>query len=1574
MDDCQSLRTPSRPTACLAALVAMALFFAATATAQSGRIRFDHLTIADGLSQGSANDIVQDERGFIWIGTQDGLNRYDGTRFEIFRHDPDDPESLPENFINNINLDEDGLWIIFNRPGVLSRLDLTTGKFQTWRHDPEDPESFPISSISGSIAVVPEEIGWLSTRGEGIVEFVRGSERFRRIQHDPEDPEGLPHNLVHGMFQDSEGFVWIVTPEGTARTRPPTDGTPPRFEKIAHNPDDPSSLSTDVVINLFEDQAGDLWLCTNGAGVNRLAKADREAADRFEHYFNDPQAGVRDRTCWWMAEATDGTLWFRGPNGMKRLDPKTGEVAAYRYDPNNPHSIGPNTSGLLQDRTGTIWLADNGDGLRRYNAETDDFTVYRHAAANPYSLSGDFVRNLYEDRSGVLWIGTNGDGVSRFSRDNHKFVLYDHDPSDPASLSDNMVFSIHEDRAGTLWVGTNSGGLHRYDAQREKVVERYFNNPGDPRDLGGNYVSSILEDSMGSFWVLTARNGLAEIDRDAGRVVRRYLHDPEDPESFPQTNNARNLFEDSRGDIWIAAIASWTRFDPETGKFKNYFNRPPQPRDGNENQFPVLGVKLTREDSRGRLWIGGHSGISLFDPETETFTTYSHDHHDPNTLSHDTVMDIYGDPDGTLWISTYGGGLNHFDPETGTFQRITTKNGLPSDALYGILPDEEGNLWISSNGGLSRMDPETITFTNFNVDDGLQSNEFNDSSFFRNPRTGEMYFGGLYGFNRFHPSEIRRSDYKPRVVLTSFRKFDRNVPLDRSLDQIDEVRVGYKENFFSFEFASLDFSKPHRNQYRYKLEDFNDEWIDAGPRRFANFTNLDGGTYTFRVQGTNGDGVWNEESASIRVVVIPPPWKTWWAYCLYVLTVAGLVFGYVRYKTAAQKQELERQRKEAKRLRQIDRMKDEFLANTSHELRTPLNGIIGIAQSLIDGVTGDLSEATRSNLFMVVSSGRRLAHLVDDILDFSKLKKHEIKLRRNSVALHELTGFVLTLSRPLLSGKTLELINDVPEDLPPVDADVNRLQQILHNLIGNAIKFTEDGSVRVTAVSNNGTVEVTVADTGLGIPANKLGRIFESFEQADGGSTRNYGGTGLGLTITRQLVELHGGKIRAASEVGQGTELTFSLPIWDEEKRGRSRPRAEGRSSVFPGDGSGSWASSSSSALALAQVRDLEPATPIDLAEAPVNSNGNGNGAGVLIVDDEPVNLQVLRNVLTLEGFEINQARDGAECLEYLAAGNTPDIILLDVMMPGMTGLQVTEEIRRDYSANDLPILLVTAKNQVKDLENGLASGANDYLTKPFSRNELLARMRTHLSLARAHTIEAENRRKTEELEQARVIQLSLLPSAPPALPFLEIAAHMETATEVGGDYYDFFVQDDGALYVVTGDATGHGISAGMMVSMTKSALKALDVQSPHMLLGQLNKVLRAVQLERIQMALNVSYITEHEIALSSAAMPPAYLYHDGKVDEVLLPALPLGSREGTAYDLKVMPFEPGDVFLLISDGLPELMRDCDDVLGYDIVEQCLATHGDRSAEEIRDALLQLGSDWTEERSDDVTVVVVKHT
>ena len=1529
---------------CFGVLLALYLAFAEPVQGQSSRIKFGRLSITEGLSQGSGNAILQDRRGFVWIGTQDGLNRYDGYGFEVFRHDPNDPNSLADNFVLWLYEDRDGqIWIFFANAGAINRFDPHTESFHRYTPDPEDPV-FRLDTRFRGNSVVEEGDGrlWLGTTDAGLVLLDPQTGRFDRVWSDPQAGE-LPNDTIGKLFRDRSGVLWVGHLGGGGLVRQVSgQGATSRFEPYRSGYG-AEGLEGDSVSAILEDSRGTLWVGTQGNGLVRLSP-DRQRMDRFFHEAED----VSSRFTFPALETRSGQVWIATGSGLLRYDPETDRFRHFQHDPEDPRSLGgPALRAIYEDRRGNLWVGFQSSGVNLYDPQGEGFVRYLYDPADPQSLSANVVTAIYEDRSGMLWFGTGGGGVSTFSPARHKFEHFRSLPRDSESLSDDIVYAVLEDSDGTLWVGTQSGGLHRFDVERERIEERYGLHRGEPTDLGSDLIRSLLEDRDGNLWAGTGV-GLARIDRQRGVVVERYGPGVE-------ANNLGgapvfSIFEDSQGDLWAGTPGVWQRLDRSSGTFERFQHDPEDAR-----SLPRGIVRKAIEMPDGDMWLATAGGVALFHREEGQFTRYQHDPEDLTSLSHDMVMGIHRDPQGIFWVPTYGGGLNRFDPAEGRFQHYTTRDGLPNDSLYCILPEDDGSLWLSSNGGLTRFDPQQETFQNFDIHDGLQSNEFNDRSCYRTP-DGVFYFGGLLGLNRFVPSEVRPNDFVPPVVLTDFRKSGLSVELPRSLAETEEVEVSFRENSFSFEFAALDFSKPGQNRYAYRLEGFDRGWVDAGERREATYTNLDGGRYIFRVRGTNGDGLWGGEGVAIAVRVIPPPWKTWWAYSLYGLTALLGVFGYVRYKTSAQQAALIQERREADRLRQIDRMKDQFLANTSHELRTPLNGIIGIAESLLDGATGELPLPTQENLQMVASSGRRLSHLVDDILDFSKLKGHQITLVKEPIDIRALVDVVLRLSAPLATGKGIDLCNAIPEELTPVAGDENRLQQILLNLVGNGLKFTDEGTVWVEAVERDAEMEVTVADTGCGIAPEKFHSIFQAFEQLDGSEARSQGGTGLGLTITRQLVELHGGTIRIESEVDVGTRLIFTLPLWEGE---------------LPAEGTISRIQS------LASNREEPALHPLMDAPSPVSevAEGDGRAGTVLIVDDEPINLQVLRNILRLEEFRILEACDGHQALRLLDE-EKPEIVLLDVMMPGMTGFEVTQRIRHRFSANDLPILLVTAKNQVQDLERGLESGANDYLTKPFSKNELLARMRTHLSLSRAHSVAAENRRKTEELEQARMIQLSLLPQMPPVLSGFEIVAHMQTATEVGGDYYDFFPQEDGSLYLVVGDATGHGISAGMMVSMTKSALKALDVQSPHVLLGQLNRVIRAVHLERMQMALNVLHLSESEIAVASAAMPPVLFYRGdtAEVEEILVPGLPLGGLEETEYSLKVKDIRSGDALLLLSDGLPELFNGDGLPLGYGPVENCFQENGHRTAEEILSALLALGREWRGKanRGDDITLVVVR--
>ena len=714
------------------------------------------------------------------------------------------------------------------------------------------------------------------------------------------------------------------------------------------------------------------------------------------------------------------------------------------------------------------------------------------------------------------------------------------------------------------------------------------------------------------------------------------------------------------------------------------------------------------QDSSGFLWIGTGHGLCRFDKASEKFRCYKNEPENPHSLGQNRIHSVLEDGKKRLWVCTGGGGLNLFRRESETFERYTEKDGLPSNATYHALEDGRGRLWISTNKGISRFDPEAKTFKNYDHEDGLQGNEFNQSSAYKNKK-GEMFFGGVNGLTIFHPEEVPDNPHAPDVVFTAFKKHDQEVRFKRSITTLKSLELSWQDRFIGFEFAALEFSEPEKNTYSYMLEGFDNDWISSGTKHSATYTNLDGGAYTLRVKAANNDGVWSDKEATLRLIVEPPPWRRWWAYTLYLLLIALTIAGFLRnQKRKLEHQELiaRQEKRSADRLRKLDRLKDELRANTSHELRTPLNGIIGIAESIVEGAAGPLNHKQTLNLSLIVSSGRRLASLINDILDFSKLKNQDLNIRKKPVDMRQVVELVLTLSVPLIQSKNLKLVNDIPDDAPAVKGDENRLQQVLHNLIGNAIKFTEKGEVRVSAEQlDSSLLKITVSDTGIGIPPEKQGLIFQSFQQADGSTEREYGGTGLGLTIARQLVELHGGDLRVDSVPGEGSNFHIILPV------------------------------SSQSAPALQKSVEITRMLPESdkVENATEETPDIKKDYRILVVDDEPVNLQVIVNQLGLRQYQALQAAGGPEALQILESVDKPDLILLDMMMPKMSGIEVCRRVREKYTMHELPIIFLTAKNQVKDLVDAFAAGGNDYLTKPFSSGELFARIQTHMLLSKTN-------------------------------------------------------------------------------------------------------------------------------------------------------------------------------------------------------------------------------------------------
>lgn len=1261
-------------------LLACLFTTAAIARPPTANLHFTHLLTDQGKSVGSVETIFQDRFGYMWFGGIDGLVQYDGYNLITYRNIPNDKTSISSNVI----------WDIF-----------------------EDKK--------GDL--------WIAT-DTGLNRLNRDQGRFTRYIHDNNNPNSICSNLTRSITEDPQGNLWIATFNGLAKLNPARDS----FTTYVTNPNDENSLSGDGVRKVYMDHSGaTLWIGQDATGLNSLDlntglikryPYSAKNSDNLSHSHSHMMSIFQDR---------EGFLWLgTDGGGLNRLNPTTGEFTWFLSQTDNPHSLGHNTvAEITEDRDGNLWIGTE-NGLNFIDRHTLQFSRYTSNPQQKNTLSSNVIRSVFVDVNHDLWIGNFPTGVSFLDSSNMVFETYRSDATNPKSLSHPSVLSVNEDQNGILWLGTDGGGLNRFDRTTEQFTS-YKHDPKNPESISSGGILSIQHDSDGSLWFGTWHSGLNHFDPKTGRS-KNYKADSK--AGSLSNDNVWSIYKDQQHTIWMGTVGGGiNRFNLNTNTFKSYVH-------GYPNKIDMYVVWKVFQDHKGQIWIGTNEGLGRYIPENDNFMLYRHDQNDPDSLSFNAVLDIIEDNQQQLWIATRGGGLNLFDRKTEKFTSYRENDGLPNDVLTSLVADNLGNVWLGSPSGLTRFTPATGKFTTFTEKNGLQGNQFNISSALM-LKSGEMIFGGAAGFTLFDPSKVEENTYIPPVAIVDFQIFNKSIvagaegsSLKKSISQTDTITLDYSQSVFSFSFAAMSYRNTEKNKFAYIMEGFEKEWNYVGAdRRNATYTNLNPGTYVFKVKAANSSGFWNNEGRSITLHILPPPWRTWWAYTIYCYAIGGMLYGFFY----AQQKKVLNERKINKRLQQLDKLKDGFLANTSHELRTPLNGIIGLAESLIDGVGGQQSELSKSNLEMIITSGRRLERLVNAILDFSKLKEHSLNLNLKPIDLYAMTEVVFALSQPSLAGKNTKLVNAIDRNVPPVSADEDRVQQILHNLVGNAIKFSTSGNITVSASVSKNYLEICIQDNGIGISKEELNHIFDSFHQVEDTENRHYSGTGLGLTITKQLVELHGGQIAVQSTPGIGSSFHFTLPLYTDNESLQSPAETPtafnfAREIITP-----------KPTVATSQKPLTRSVHPTEEIEKTHKAHSQFH---ILIVDDEPINRQVLMNHLSLQNYHVTPATNGNEALAIVTTQHI-DLILLDIMMPSMSGYDVCKQLRERFSSHELPIIFLTAKTQINDLVTGFALGANDFLTKPISRDELLARVNTHLELLEiTRNLENKVTERTEELQQ----------------------------------------------------------------------------------------------------------------------------------------------------------------------------------------------------------------------------------
>jgi signal transduction histidine kinase/ligand-binding sensor domain-containing protein/DNA-binding response OmpR family regulator len=1239
------------------------LILCAIAFAQKKDINFEHLSVEEGLSANTVLAILQDSRGFLWIGTYDGLNRYDGYKFIVYKNSTEDTTSISDNKIRALCEDKKGNLWIGTWAGGLNKFNRDKEEFKHYRYNPDNPSGI---SSDGIFALCIDETGnlWIGTEDSGVDYFNPENETFVHYKHNPDDPNSISGNSVYSVYIDEKGILWCGTASKGLNKFVKEKN---KFEVYKNSPDDPESISGNQVAAICEDYLGNLWIGTRDAGLNKL-------------------------------------------------NPSEAKFMHYKYDPENPNGLSDNEVWVVyEDSENLLWLGNFSHGINLFNRENETFTSYKKDYNNPESLSDDGIFSIYEDRSGVMWFGTWNGGLNRYDKLREKFISYSHDPNNSNSLSADGVLAIYKDRDGILWVGTDAGGLNRIDEKNNKFTH-YLHKPDDPSSIAGDYVSSICEDKEGFLWISNDETGLNRLDRRTNKF-QHYKHDPDDPKSISK-NAISQVFCDSYGDLWIGTSGSgMDRLKRKSNTFLHYQNDPENPKSISSKM-----VYCFYEDKSGNLWIGTYDGgLMMYNRNTDDFTHYKYDPKNPfGSLSSNIISSICQDENGILWIGTGGGGLNRFDKSKRQFKHYIEKDGLANNLVYGVLNDGKGNLWISTGKGISKFNIKHESFTNYDKRDGLQDYEFNQWAYFKYADS-EMYFGGIHGFSIIDQNRMKKNPHQPQVVITDFQLLHKPVSigydtlwertiLEKSITETKLIELNHDDNIISLEFAALDFHYPEKNNYAYMLEGFDNNWINTdAKRRTVTYTNLEPGEYVFKVKGSNNDDVWNETGTSLKINIHSPWWATWWSYILY-----GLIFGFIftgstRFYLNRQRlrHQLQLEQDHAKKLEEIDEMKSSFYANISHEFRTPLMLILGPAEKLLSKITDD---DHRKQAGLIKGNANKLLNLINQLLDLSKIEAGKLKLQVSPGNIAQFVKGIVMQFESIAEQKDITLKIFLEREEIEAYFDRDKLEKIISNIMSNAVKFTpKGGTISVNLNLIDHSLEIIVRDTGIGIPKSKLPKIFDRFYQVDGSHTREYEGTGIGLALTKELVELHKGQIYINSEEGKWTEVKIYFPLGKDhlsedeivETEEYVSPQVE---KVEAAEG---------------KIAETEDSLPENLVDKTI----------VLIVEDNPDVREYIKDALK-EFYHIEEAANGEQGFRK-AENFIPNLIISDIMMPKMDGYEMTKRIKQNEKTSHIPVILLTAKSDKESKLEGLGLGADDYLIKPFDTEELLIRIKNLIDTRR---------------------------------------------------------------------------------------------------------------------------------------------------------------------------------------------------------------------------------------------------
>lgn len=1204
-------------------------------------LNFMNLSSKEGLSSNIVNSIVKDRYGFMWFATDDGLNKFDGKNFTVYRHNPADSTSIASSDILTLYEDEAGnLWIgtgtgvaLYNR-----RMD----SFINYNDNFRIPILSLTSDKSGKIWVA-------GYHGVSILDPKTGWFSFLDLKS--EKDKNVVYQVVIDVFKDSKGRIWIGKNDGLYLYLSEQN----TFKHYKHSESDLSSLTNNQIKEICEDSKGNIWVGTN--------------------------------------------------NGLSMLGPDGKSFINYKYDPSDKSSLNSNLIySIASDPYGNIWVGTE-EGLNILNPSTNKIKRVERSGRNSYSLVGKSVKSMLIDKQGIYWVATFRGGVNKYDKNLAFFDLRQSNRYDPFGLSSSVVTSFIEADNNKIYVGTDGGGLNLFD-----ISKGTFNHISLLKSSGIDALSILTMEKVGNeIWIGTFLKGLYIFNTETG-ITKQFIKG-----DGPQNISGNDVFcikRDSKGNVWLGTNGQGVNYyDIKAQKFYHFGSNNIEPNEINLNGY----IRAIEEDNNGNIWVGAAGGgIVFYNPKTGYSKIFNKEN---SKLPNDNITTIHKGKNNVIWIGSAGGGIISYDQKNNLFNSYTEKDGLSNDLVYKILEDKYGKLWVSTNKGISSFDPQTKKIKNYSYYNGIQRSPFVLGAGLK-LNDGRMFFGGTDGFNFFNPGQLYYNRNTPKVILTDLKIANQSVipseeaPINEHISVAKEIKLDYKQNF-SLSFVALNFTSPEENKYFYKLENFDKEWNEVGAVNTAVYTNLDPGEYVFKVKAVTDSNDGSSSVTSIKIYVKPPFWLTYYAYALYVLLATSTIL-YIRYRGIQKlkfkfaleqerlqvKQMIEQERLEAERLHEFDQLKIKFLTNLSHEFRTPISLIMGPVEQLLHQET---SPNKSDQLNMIRRNAKRLLNLVNQLLDFRNIKSQEQELKLNEGDFIGFSKDVAESFKYLAERKHInfEFKSSMRSFFTTFDHD--KIERILFNLLSNAFKFTlKDGLVllKIDEYERGKGIKVTLSDSGIGIEESEKDKIFERFYQSEGNAAILNQGSGIGLSITKEFIRMHGGNIDVESIEGKGSVFTIYFPFRKIEDTLILEEDA-----VISGD-------------VIWKPEDIE-----DIS----NTLTESCFPVVLLVEDNDDFRSYLKENLK-NRYRIVEASNGKEGWQKVLSAH-PDVVVSDISMPHVSGIELCKKIKSDKRTGHIPVLLLTALTGEEDQLIGLETGANDYMTKPFNFEILNIKIRNLLKL-----------------------------------------------------------------------------------------------------------------------------------------------------------------------------------------------------------------------------------------------------